>query len=382
MADLPNTPITPIPAETPGGAEWPTFVQITVADLVGPVAANRQPNQTKTRTETNRDRINQIIADLDFIELGGPGGANAFLPRDGGQAMDGDLDFGTNKGVNVVNPTAAQDAATKAYVDGLASVGAEGYYGEIKLIIGIAVSTQVEVEFVRVIDTTGVKLLAPTSNKVVNGLSSGANGLDTGVLATNTWYYIWVIGDSSGANPTEGILSLSPGAPFGAGAAGTPSGISPVLPGGYDLFRRIGSCRTEGTPLFRPARKIDGDTYYETRHNLGAGVPGGGWAGIACAAFIPPIAERGMFNLQGGTALGNGGGYAIEFSDGGGSTFIVAETFRFGDAVILTNKTEFRLHVSATQMIFQRHLIFGGAGSNGNHAVFVRGYVDDMKHST
>ena len=70
MADLTNTPIDVIPADTPGGAEWPTLVQMTVADLVGPVAANRQPTELKTRSETARDRINQIIADLIEIDNG------------------------------------------------------------------------------------------------------------------------------------------------------------------------------------------------------------------------------------------------------------------------------------------------------------------------
>jgi len=39
--------------------------------------------------------------------------------RDGSQAMTGNLDAGTNKIVNVVDPTAAQDAATKSYADSI-----------------------------------------------------------------------------------------------------------------------------------------------------------------------------------------------------------------------------------------------------------------------
>jgi len=39
------------------------------------------------------------------------------LPKDGSEAMSGNLDLGTNKVVNVVDPTSAQDAATKTYVD-------------------------------------------------------------------------------------------------------------------------------------------------------------------------------------------------------------------------------------------------------------------------
>jgi hypothetical protein len=39
------------------------------------------------------------------------------LPKDGSEAMTGDLDLGTNKVINVVDPTSAQDATTKNYVD-------------------------------------------------------------------------------------------------------------------------------------------------------------------------------------------------------------------------------------------------------------------------
>ena len=39
------------------------------------------------------------------------------LPKDGSEAMSGELDLGTNKIVNVVNPTSAQDVSTKNYVD-------------------------------------------------------------------------------------------------------------------------------------------------------------------------------------------------------------------------------------------------------------------------
>jgi len=39
------------------------------------------------------------------------------LPKDGSEAMTGNLDAGSNKVVNVTDPTSAQDAATKTYVD-------------------------------------------------------------------------------------------------------------------------------------------------------------------------------------------------------------------------------------------------------------------------
>lgn len=49
-------------------------------------------------------------------------GINACLTKDGSNAATGDLNLGTNKITNVADPTNAQDAATKAYVDTSASI--------------------------------------------------------------------------------------------------------------------------------------------------------------------------------------------------------------------------------------------------------------------
>lgn len=57
-------------------------------------------------------------ADSAWVEIGDAGVANyGLLPIDGSVAMTANLDMGTNKIVNVVDPTANQDAATKKYVD-------------------------------------------------------------------------------------------------------------------------------------------------------------------------------------------------------------------------------------------------------------------------
>jgi hypothetical protein len=67
--------------------------------------------------------------------------------------------------------------------------------------------------------------------------TSGANGLDTGVVANDTWYFVYVIADSTGVNPVAALFSTSYAAP--------------TLPSGYDRFRRIGSAR-RGTGAFVP----------------------------------------------------------------------------------------------------------------------------------
>lgn len=63
-------------------------------------------------------------------------------------------------------------------------------------------------------------------NLIINSLVNGANGLDTGAINYLLPYAIFVIADSTNANPVAGLMSLN----FTA----------PTLPSGYDKFRRIG----------------------------------------------------------------------------------------------------------------------------------------------
>lgn len=120
MATVLNVPISTVPAEGTTDEtteEFPSLEAITTSNLVGPLAANKQPNQLRKRDLTLRDRINLAVGSINDIGQGGSGSTVKFLPRDGTNAMTAALDMGTNQINSVVDPTAAQDAATKAYVD-------------------------------------------------------------------------------------------------------------------------------------------------------------------------------------------------------------------------------------------------------------------------
>lgn len=69
----------------------------------------------------------------------------------------------------------------------------------------------------------------------------GPNGLDQGILAPQTFYAVYVIGDSTGANPSAGLFSLN-------------YKTSPLMPVGYDLFRRIGWMLTTATIQVKTVR--------------------------------------------------------------------------------------------------------------------------------
>lgn len=59
---------------------------------------------------------------------------------------------------------------------------------------------------------------------VLDILKNGANGLDTGTIAANNWYSIYIIGSSRNLKPLAMLASLS-------------SNEKPYLPEGYDVYR-------------------------------------------------------------------------------------------------------------------------------------------------
>jgi len=88
---------------------------------------------------------------------------------------------------------------------------------------------------------TGTANAATTLNFSVKG----ANGIDVGTIAATTWYYIFIIADSSNKNATATIASLS--------------ATAPTLPFGYDSIRCIGSVKTDGSAFLLK--------FYETNNN-------------------------------------------------------------------------------------------------------------------
>lgn len=131
---------------------------------------------------------------------------------------------------------------------------------------------------------------------------SGANGLDTGAEAASTWYSVWVIADSTGANAPATLLSTST--------------TSPTLPSGYDRKRRLGWVRNSSTSDFfdflqrgeshnRIYRLLEGTDNLVALLNGSATTP----TIVSLAAFIPPTSRLAIVNLEivSSTAGGDGG---------------------------------------------------------------------------
>lgn len=115
----------------------------------------------------------------------------------------------------------------------------------------------------------GTEIVTVGSNITVDITSSGANGLDTGSEASDTWYYIWLISNGS---TVSGLLSAS--------------STNPTLPAGYSKKRLIGAVRNNSSSNFKQftqfnkrVQYLDSETIYAA-HSIS-------WVAIDCTSFVP-----------------------------------------------------------------------------------------------
>lgn len=116
---------------------------------------------------------------------------------------------------------------------------------------------------------------------------SGVNGIDSGVVAPSTWYYVWVI--SNGLN-IAGLISLSP--------------TAPSMPSGYTYKARVSTIRTDSTanafplPFVQFGRKSfwtpKPATNLTSLRVMASGAQGNistpTWVAVSVSSFVPPTA--------------------------------------------------------------------------------------------
>jgi len=160
---------------------------------------------------------------------------------------------------------------------------------------------------------------------------SGANGLDTGAEAASTWYYIYVIADSTGGNGASGLLSTVNEAASG----------SITMPSGYDKKRQlpiairnnsssniikfyVGAWGPGQTEVFYdvPLSRYESGYVYGSS-TTGTNVVNAGtattWTAVSLSNFVPPISRLAYLNAL----IANADG-AFHFRPTGGSMVIAA----------------------------------------------------------
>lgn len=124
----------------------------------------------------------------------------------------------------------------------------------------------------------------------IDTAASGLNGLDTGTLASSTWYSVWRIGKADGT--TGSLISLS--------------ATSPTLPVDYTYKARIGWIRTDSTankyPLSFVQRgasvqyKVAAGSNVASLPTMASGVQGDitapTWVAISVSSVTPPTAGQ------------------------------------------------------------------------------------------
>lgn len=89
---------------------------------------------------------------------------------------------------------------------------------------------------------TGTEPVEDGSGTVtINTAANGAGGLDIGAMANNTFYAVYVIGDSYGNESGSALISANL--------------TQPLLPSGYDMYFRIGFIKSNGTAQILPFRQ-------------------------------------------------------------------------------------------------------------------------------
>jgi hypothetical protein len=136
-------------------------------------------------------------------------------------------------------------------------------------------------------DTSNTNDIILSSAVSINGANVGANGVDVAVLVASSFYAVYVIGDSTDYQSTAGLLSLNT--------------IQPNLPGGYDMYRRIGWVLTDGSANILQFWQYGNGQSRMYYYDVGISELSGGssttFAAIDIATSVPPLATEVLFNI-------------------------------------------------------------------------------------
>ena len=182
-------------------------------------------------------------------------------------------------------------------------------------------------------DSSGKPLLATNVSATANILVNGANGLDTGAAANNTWYYLWVISNGS----TTALLFST-------------SSTAPTMPVGY-TFRALVSA-VYRTTAFR--------NFVQRQNRIQAAETAAQWTtlsggtatsitAISMATFVPPIHTKVTIRFQQSTPSAVGQSTGNIYSGNNGNKIVGSVLpYSGGSAQSDTNNVTFIPEVAQT----------------------------------
>lgn len=217
------------------------------------------------------------------------------------------------------------------------------------------------------ITTTGISVLENVStfandtigplSKTINAATTGVNALDTGSLANNTWYHVYLISDG-GAN---------------SGTLLSASATAPTMPSTYTFKYRVGAVRTGGAATFLRTIQKGNTTSYQvvagsTTPNMPIVV-----TGVTGSVTVPTYTTFSMANFVPPTAIKVRGG-ALSVA----GIAIGAPNAAYGPHSTLTNPPPLYVNTSMNawfEFVLETQNIFYAA-NNASTVLWVAGWVD------
>lgn len=214
----------------------------------------------------------------------------------------------------------------------------------------------------------------------INTARSGAGGLDAGAIAASTVYAVYAIGSSTNQIGNGQPISAYPGS-----AMLSTNFTTPVLPYGYDMFRRIGAIATTAASAIRPFTQVGTGATRRMMSALplaavtGAGSATNASATINALPFIPAIST--MVHLKVSLTPATAGDTILFVPTGAATTSIYAQLS--GSVAAVPTIGTLSCPCSATPQISYRGTNIAGsdgagAGTAVPLSVWVLGYDDQL----
>ncbi len=134
-------------------------------------------------------------------------------------------------------------------------------------------------------DSSNVDDIVLSAPVAINPRFVGPNGMEDAIVALNTMYAVYVIGDSKGYQPGAALLKVA-------------GGSVPALPQGYDMYRRVGWAISDSVAApstgfikwFQFGDGLERQYYYDAVINIATAVTSTSYA--ALAAKVPPLSTQ------------------------------------------------------------------------------------------
>jgi len=134
-------------------------------------------------------------------------------------------------------------------------------------------------------DINDIELPALVTNTIT---SVGPNGVDIAPAVLNSFYAVYVIGDSTKYKPTASLLSLN--------------ATAPRLPFGYDMYRRVGFVLTNGSAnilkFWQYGNNSERTMYYDVGISELAVGAATTFTAIDLATSVPPVKCQVIFDVS------------------------------------------------------------------------------------